>query len=254
MLLVLFQFRHWIDRVAPPTLAAGHLRSAPRCSAADSAMLFLKSATNLKMKLTPHSFHSARRRSAATIEAPKHPAHPIQCAPQRILERSPQQPMPSKMSIIATSKLRREMPKPRQILSKPSVAAAAAPIMTHPKTHLIQPDESPNAGSACGTIIDMPTTNTITQPAIDSVAAILILSFHHARTRRSSIGSSRMCKFNPLLQTTQQRRAGSWTLVAVDGSPLSGKELSRERCRTVKDARSIFDRGFELAAFVPLVP
>jgi hypothetical protein len=25
MLLVLFQFRHWIDRVAPPTLAAGHL-------------------------------------------------------------------------------------------------------------------------------------------------------------------------------------------------------------------------------------
>jgi hypothetical protein len=88
--------------------------------------------------------------------------------------------MPSKMSIIATSKLRREMPKPRQILSKPSVAAAAAPIMTHPKTHLIQPDESPNAGSACGTIIDMPTTNTITQPAIDSVAAILILSFHHA--------------------------------------------------------------------------
>jgi hypothetical protein len=41
---------------------------------------------------------------------------------------------------------------------------------------------------------------------------------------------------------------------AVDGSPLSGKELSRERRRTVKDARSIFDRGFELAAFVPLVP
>jgi len=41
---------------------------------------------------------------------------------------------------------------------------------------------------------------------------------------------------------------------AVDGSPLSGKELSRERCRIVKDARSIFDRGFELAAFVPLVP
>jgi hypothetical protein len=90
--------------------------------------------------------------------------------------------MPIKMSIIATSKLRREMPKPRQILSKPSVAAAAAPIMTHPKTHLIQPDESPNAGSACGTIIDMPTMNTITQPAIDSVAAILILSFHHAIT------------------------------------------------------------------------
>ena len=41
---------------------------------------------------------------------------------------------------------------------------------------------------------------------------------------------------------------------AVDGSPLSGEELSRERCRNVKDARSIFDRGFELAAFVPLVP
>jgi hypothetical protein len=30
----------------------------------------------------------------------------------------------------------------------------------------------------------------------------------------SSIGSSGMCKFNPLPQTTQQRRAGSWTLVA----------------------------------------
>jgi hypothetical protein len=92
--------------------------------------------------------------------------------------------MPSKINIIATSKLRREIPKPRQILSKPSVAAAAAaaPIMIQPKTHLIQPDESSNAGSACGTIIDMPTTNTITQPAIDSVAAILILSLHHAIT------------------------------------------------------------------------
>jgi hypothetical protein len=86
--------------------------------------------------------------------------------------------MPSKISTIATSKLRREMPKPRQILSKPSNAAAAAPTMTHPKTPLIQPDQ--NAGGPCGSIIDMPTTNTITQPAIDSVAAILILSFHHA--------------------------------------------------------------------------
>jgi hypothetical protein len=42
--------------------------------------------------------------------------------------------------------------------------------------------------------------------------------------------------------------------LAVDGSPLSAEELSRERRRVVKDARSIFDRGFELAAFVPLVP
>lgn len=89
--------------------------------------------------------------------------------------------MPSKISTIATSKLRREMPKPRQTLSKPSVAAPAAPVMTHPKTCLIQPGQSPNAGSSpCGTIIDRPTTNTITQPAIDSVAPILILSFHHA--------------------------------------------------------------------------
>jgi hypothetical protein len=86
--------------------------------------------------------------------------------------------MPSKISTIATSKRRREMPKPRQILSKPSVAAAAAPTMTHPKTHLTQPDQ--NAGSTCGSIIDMPTANTIIQPAIDSIAAILILSFHQA--------------------------------------------------------------------------
>jgi hypothetical protein len=40
----------------------------------------------------------------------------------------------------------------------------------------------------------------------------------------------------------------------VDGSLLSGKELSRERRRIVKDAGPILDRGFELAAFVPLVP
>jgi hypothetical protein len=86
--------------------------------------------------------------------------------------------MPSTIRTITASKLRREMPKPCQILTKPSVAAAAAPTMTHPKTHLVQPDQ--NAAGPCGSIIDMPTTNTITQPAIDRVAAILILSFHHA--------------------------------------------------------------------------
>jgi hypothetical protein len=52
------------------------------------------------------------------------------------------------------------------------------PTMTHPKTPLTQPDQ--NAGGPSGSIIDMPTMNTMIQPAIDSVAAILILSFHHA--------------------------------------------------------------------------
>jgi hypothetical protein len=129
------------------------------------------------MKLRAHLFHLSQTLSATTAETAKY-FGPLQCVPQMRAEGSPQQPMPSKISTIATSKLRREMPKPRQILSKPSVAPAAAPTMTHPKPPLIQPDQ--NAGGPCGSIIDMPTRNTITQPAIDSVAAILILSFHHA--------------------------------------------------------------------------
>ena len=37
-------------------------------------------------------------------------------------------------------------------------------------------------------------------------------------------------------------------------SPLLAKEFSRERRRSVKDPRPIFDRDFEFTSFVPLVP
>ena len=37
-------------------------------------------------------------------------------------------------------------------------------------------------------------------------------------------------------------------------SPPLGKEFSRERRRSVKDPRPIFDRDFEFTSFVPLVP
>ena len=38
------------------------------------------------------------------------------------------------------------------------------------------------------------------------------------------------------------------------GLLVSGKEFPRERRRVVEDAGPILNRGFELAAFVPLVP